>query len=103
MLGDPIEAGALGAVLGTADGRGQPLVVGSAKTNIGHLEAAAGAAGLIKAMLALRHRPIPPSLHFCTPNPPIDFQSSEARRVGKGVVRTCTSLGWTDCEQKKTK
>src|SRR3546814_16372264 len=79
MLGDPIEAGALGAVLGTADGRGQPLVVGSAQTNIGHLEAAAGAAGLIKAMLALSHRTIPPSLHFCAPNPHIPFQALTLR------------------------
>lgn len=72
-LGDAIEAKALGAVL--ADGRppGSRCLVGSVKTNIGHLEAAAGIAGLIKTALALRHREIPPSLHFTAPNPHIPF------------------------------
>jgi len=79
MLGDPIEAGALGAVLGDAEGRERPLVIGSAKTNIGHLEAAAGAAGLIKAVLALGHRRIPPSLHYLSPNPHIDFPALNLR------------------------
>jgi acyl transferase domain-containing protein/acyl carrier protein len=79
MLGDPIEAGSLGEVLGGAVGRSRPLLVGSAKTNIGHLEAAAGIAGLIKAVLALRHREIPPSLHFLSPNPHIDFPGLNLR------------------------
>ncbi|MEZ0362621.1 SDR family NAD(P)-dependent oxidoreductase [Mycobacterium sp. pUA109] len=72
-LGDAIEAKALGAVL--ADGRppGSRCLIGSVKTNIGHLEAAAGIAGLIKTALALRHRHIPPSLNFTTPNPHIPF------------------------------
>jgi acyl transferase domain-containing protein len=64
-LGDPIEVGALGAVFGE---REEPLLVGSVKTNIGHLEAAAGMAGLIKTVLALQHGEIPPSLHFHQPN-----------------------------------
>lgn len=73
QLGDPIEAGSLGAVLGRAPGRATPLIIGSAKTNIGHLEAAAGVAGVIKAVLALHHGVIPPSLHFHNPSPHIDF------------------------------
>ncbi len=71
-LGDRIEAGALGAAVSSAS-RQEPCWIGSVKTNIGHLEAAAGMAGLIKAVLALRHRQLPPSLHFETPSPMIDF------------------------------
>ncbi|MEM9460818.1 MAG: acyltransferase domain-containing protein, partial [Myxococcota bacterium] len=72
-LGDPIEAEALGQILGVAAGRQRPLLVGTAKSNIGHLEAAAGVAGLIKASLVLEHGIVPPSVHFETPNPHIDF------------------------------
>ncbi|MFG1372207.1 type I polyketide synthase [Xanthobacter oligotrophicus] len=67
MLGDPIELRALGAIYG-AD-RSAPLLVGSAKTNFGHLEAAAGVAGFLKVVLALRHGEVPPNLHFSAPNP----------------------------------
>lgn len=70
-LGDPIEMGALGAVFGQ---RQQPLAVGSVKSNIGHLESAAGIAGLIKVVLSLQHGEIPPSLHFQEPNPYIDWE-----------------------------
>ncbi|MFC5143575.1 type I polyketide synthase [Streptomyces aureoversilis] len=72
-VGDPIEAAALGTVLGAGAGRDpeQPLRVGSAKTNVGHLEGAAGITGLLKAALALRHRELPASLNFETPNPAI--------------------------------
>ncbi|MGF1430572.1 type I polyketide synthase, partial [Kitasatospora sp. LaBMicrA B282] len=70
-VGDPIEAAALGAVVGAARPAGRPLAVGSVKTNIGHLEGAAGIAGLLKAVLALRHRELPASLNFRTPNPEI--------------------------------
>ncbi|MFG1675366.1 type I polyketide synthase [Micromonospora sp. NPDC049282] len=66
-LGDPIEAAALGTVLGGAGRAGEPLRVGSVKTNIGHLEAAAGIAGLLKTVLAISHRELPPSLHFTAP------------------------------------
>ncbi|MEU6378905.1 beta-ketoacyl synthase N-terminal-like domain-containing protein [Streptomyces sp. NPDC046909] len=62
-LGDPIEAGALGAVLGTGRDPDQPLLLGSVKGNLGHLESAAGIAGLVKTVLALHHDRIPPSLH----------------------------------------
>ncbi|MFH8371469.1 alpha/beta fold hydrolase [Streptomyces sp. NPDC018031] len=73
-LGDPIEAGALGAVLGSGRGRApdQPLLLGSVKTNLGHLEAAAGIAGLIKTVLALHHDEIPPQLHFTAAGPHAD-------------------------------
>ncbi|MGO8962191.1 SDR family NAD(P)-dependent oxidoreductase [Mycobacterium sp.] len=85
FLGDAIEANALGTVL--ADGRppGSPCLIGSVKTNIGHLEAAAGVAGLIKVALALRHRVIPPSLNSTEPNPEIPFDNLPVR-----VARTLT-------------
>ncbi|MGH7031396.1 MAG: type I polyketide synthase, partial [Stellaceae bacterium] len=76
-LGDPIEANALAAVLCRERPAEKPLRIGSVKTNIGHLEAAAGAAGLIKLALALHHRWIPPSLHFRSPNPEIDFAGAK--------------------------
>ncbi|MEM7346235.1 MAG: aminotransferase class III-fold pyridoxal phosphate-dependent enzyme, partial [Chloroflexota bacterium] len=72
-LGDPIEINALNAVFGERD---MPLWVGSVKTNIGHLEGAAGVAGLIKTVLALQHNQIPPHLHFQKPNPLVDWQQS---------------------------
>ncbi|HEY6551293.1 MAG TPA: beta-ketoacyl synthase N-terminal-like domain-containing protein, partial [Solirubrobacterales bacterium] len=70
-VGDPIEAAALGAVLGSARSGDNPLAVGSAKTNVGHLEGAAGITGLIKAALAIEQREIPASLNFERPNPEI--------------------------------
>ncbi|MFE5581447.1 beta-ketoacyl synthase N-terminal-like domain-containing protein, partial [Kitasatospora sp. NPDC056531] len=72
-VGDPVEAAALGAAYGTADGRTAPLAVGSVKTNLGHLEGAAGIAGLLKTVLAIRHRELPPSLNYDVPNPEIPF------------------------------
>ncbi|WP_309112042.1 SDR family NAD(P)-dependent oxidoreductase [Saccharothrix sp.] len=72
-VGDPIEAAALGASIGTLKRSGDPLVVGSVKTNIGHLEAAAGITGLVKTVLAVAHRELPASLNFETPNPAIPF------------------------------
>jgi len=70
-LGDPIEVHALGAVFGEGRGPEHPLVLGSVKTNIGHLESAAGVAGLVKVVLALQHREIPPHLHLHELNPDI--------------------------------
>lgn len=70
-VGDPAEAEALGEVLGRH--RKERLPIGSVKTNIGHLEAASGVAGLLKAQLILDQKRIPASLHFRTPNPDIDF------------------------------
>ncbi|MEX2500726.1 MAG: beta-ketoacyl synthase N-terminal-like domain-containing protein, partial [Trueperaceae bacterium] len=78
-VGDPIEAEALGGALSTGRPDERPCLIGSAKTNIGHLEAAAGIAGLIKTVLALRHRQIPPSLHFDEPNPSIPFDDLKLR------------------------
>ena len=92
-LGDPIEMAALMQAFasGGATAKGQ-CAIGSVKTNIGHLDAAAGVAGLIKAAMALRHRTLPPSLHFEQPNPQIDFENSpfyvntEARPWPKGAA-----------------
>ncbi len=78
-VGDPIEAKALGNVLGADRPPGQYCVMGSVKTNFGHLEAAAGTAGVIKAALVLQHRMIPPNLHFLNPNPDIPFEELQLR------------------------
>ncbi|HTL34798.1 MAG TPA: beta-ketoacyl synthase N-terminal-like domain-containing protein, partial [Kofleriaceae bacterium] len=67
LIGDPIEAAALGAVVG--EGRTSPCLLGSVKSNLGHLESAAGVASVIKSVLALTHGTIPPSLHYTVPNP----------------------------------
>ncbi len=75
-LGDPIEVGALASVL--AEGRTEALTLGSVKTNIGHLEAAAGIAGLIKTVLALQHQAIPPHLHLNAVNRNIDLEAIPA-------------------------
>jgi acyl transferase domain-containing protein/acyl carrier protein len=75
-VGDPIEISALTNAFRTMTERGGFCAIGSVKTNIGHLDAAAGVAGLIKAVLALQHRQIPPSLNFAQPNPAIDFSTS---------------------------
>jgi amino acid adenylation domain-containing protein len=74
-VGDPIEAAALGAALGRNRRPDEPCWIGSVKTNIGHLEAGAGIASLIKVALALKHRRIPKQIHFASPNPNIDFPS----------------------------
>ncbi|WP_433325200.1 thioester reductase domain-containing protein [Spirillospora sp. CA-294931] len=84
-LGDPIELRALEAVVGRHHGDGAPLLVGSVKTNIGHLEPAAGVAGLIKVVLALRNRRIPPHLHFTSPNPNVDWDRLHIRVAAEGT------------------
>ena len=78
-VGDPIEAHALAAALCEDRSEEAPLLIGSVKTNLGHLETAAGVAGLVKALLVLKHRRIPASLHFETPNPNIDFVALKLR------------------------
>jgi acyl transferase domain-containing protein len=80
-LGDPIEANALGAVFAAGREAGQELLIGSVKTNIGHLEAGAGIAGVLKVALALYHGAIPPSLNYIEPNPMIDFDQLRLRVV----------------------
>lgn len=75
-LGDPIEMAALNEAFHAATATTNHCAIGSVKTNVGHLDAAAGVTGLIKTILSLRHRKIPPSLHFEQPNPEIDFANS---------------------------
>lgn len=78
-VGDPIEANAIGSVVSKGRRKGRPCVIGSVKTNIGHLEAGAGIAGLIKAVLCIRNRQIPPNLHFQAPSPLIAFDELQLR------------------------
>ncbi|HEX3783567.1 MAG TPA: beta-ketoacyl synthase N-terminal-like domain-containing protein, partial [Pseudonocardiaceae bacterium] len=104
-VGDPVEAAALGAAYG-AHRAGGPLLVGSVKTNIGHLEGAAGITGLLKTVLAVHHRELPPSLNYERPNPDIDFDALNLRvlrepmpwpasRVWAGV--SSFGVGGTNC------
>ncbi|SFS90053.1 type I polyketide synthase [Saccharopolyspora flava] len=85
-LGDPIEAEALGEVLGESRAERRPLLVGSVKSNLGHLEGAAGLVGLIKVVLAMRHGRIPASLHAAEPSPHIDFDAARLRIAGTGAA-----------------
>ncbi|MBM7442933.1 acyl transferase domain-containing protein, partial [Streptomyces sp. HB132] len=78
-VGDPVEAAALGAVIGSSRPPSMPLRVGSAKTNVGHLEGAAGVTGLIKVILALKTGELPPSLNFDKPNPAIPLDDLNIR------------------------
>jgi acyl transferase domain-containing protein/acyl carrier protein/short-subunit dehydrogenase len=101
-IGDPIEAAAIGAIYG--QGRGKPLPIGSVKANLGHMESAAGMAGLVKAVLALKNRALPPVLHPHTPNPHIDFANLNlelvpeyrvlAKEEGKPLVAGVNSFGF---------
>jgi phthiocerol/phenolphthiocerol synthesis type-I polyketide synthase E len=75
-LGDPVEIAALTQVFRASTSKKNFCAIGSVKSNIGHLDTAAGVAGLIKTVLALKHAAIPPSLHFELPNPQIDFANS---------------------------
>ena len=79
IVGDPIELNAAAAVYGRGRGAERPLLIGSVKTNIGHLGPAAGAAGLIKAALAMRHGLIPRHLNFKNPNPRLDWDRLPVR------------------------
>ncbi len=82
-VGDPIEATALSRAIGQARPSDSPLLIGSVKTNIGHLEAGAGVAGVIKTALALGHGRVPPSLHFETPTPYVAFDELNLKVVTK--------------------
>ena len=84
-LGDPIEADALAAVLAPTEQR--PCVLGAVKTGIGHLEAAAGIAGLLKVVLALRHDRIPPNRNFTAYNP-------NSAALGRGLVVPTEAMAW---------
>lgn len=86
-LGDPIEAESLGIVLGNAPGRLSPLRVGSIKSNIGHLESAAGVMGFIKLLLALKYESLPATLHLTQPNTRIDW-------TGLNILPVTQTLAW---------
>jgi acyl transferase domain-containing protein/acyl carrier protein len=90
-LGDPIELEALDAVFGTARPPDRPLVLGSVKTNLGHLESASGVAGLMKVVLALRHGVIPPHLHFTSLTPRVSLR-------GPTPVVPTSALPWPAVE-----
>lgn len=75
ILGDPIEATSLGKVLGPGRDSATPTLLGSAKTNFGHTESAAGAAGLIKVVLSMTNDVLPPSLNYTAPNRYVDFDA----------------------------
>ncbi|MGD9621705.1 MAG: type I polyketide synthase [Mycolicibacterium sp.] len=84
-LGDPIEVQAAAAAYGDSRDADRPLLMGSVKTNIGHLESASGAAGLIKVVLSLQHGLLPPSLHFDNPSPHIPWDTLSVRVVNEAV------------------
>ena len=94
VLGDPIEVQALAGVYGANHSEERPLLIGSVKTNVGHLEAAAGVAGLIKTVLALQHGHIPPHLHFTEPNPYIPWEELPVTVVTEGAA-------WPDYEKRR--
>lgn len=104
-VGDPIEMEALGAAFGPSRDPARPLLVGSVKTNFGHLEAAAGVAGMMKAVLALKHGVIPKHRNFSVPNPDIDWANlpvkvtSEATEwpevEGKPPIAGVSGFGWS--------
>ncbi|MFF9003966.1 beta-ketoacyl synthase N-terminal-like domain-containing protein [Streptomyces achromogenes] len=111
-VGDPIEASALGAVLGAGRSDSDPLV-GSAKTNVGHLEGAAGIVGLLKVALSISRREIPPSPNYASPNPDIPLDAlrlrvqsergawpHEDRRLLAGV--SSFGMGGTNCHMVVT-
>jgi acyl transferase domain-containing protein/NADPH:quinone reductase-like Zn-dependent oxidoreductase/acyl carrier protein len=94
-VGDPIETRAIGAALAQRRGKDSPLPIGSVKSNLGHLEAASGVAGLVKAMYVLQHRVVPATIGIKTLNPKIEFQNwnldvvtqnRKLRQTGKLVV-----------------
>lgn len=110
-LGDPVEVAALTQAFHASSAkplRRRSCALGSVKTNIGHLDEAAGIAGLIKAALALRHRAVPPTLHFRRPNPQIDFDSGpfhvntellewSARETPRRAGVSSFGMGGTNC------
>ncbi|HZC09928.1 MAG TPA: polyketide synthase Pks13 [Mycobacterium sp.] len=103
VLGDPIEAQALGRVIGRGRPADKPALLGAVKTNVGHMESAAGAASLVKMVLALQHDKLPPSINYAGPNPYIDFDAVHLRfldtaadwpRYGGYAVAGVSSFGF---------
>ena len=103
VLGDPIEAQALGRVIGRGRPADKPLLLGAVKTNVGHMESAAGAASLAKMVLSLQHDKLPPSINYAGPNPYIDFDASHLKvldtvadwpRYGGYAVAGVSSFGF---------
>ena len=93
-LGDPIEVNALASVFASSHNTENPLFIGSVKTNIGHLESAAGIAGLIKLVLSLQNQQIPKQLHYQTPNPHIDWKALPIKVVD-------TPIAWLRGEKRR--
>jgi len=81
VLGDPIEAEALGRVVGRGRPADRPALLGAVKTNVGHMESAAGAASVAKVVLALQHDKLPPSINFAGPSPYIDFDANRLKVI----------------------
>ena len=79
ILGDPIEADALGQVVGRGRSADQPALLGAVKSNVGHLESAAGAASIAKMVLSIQHDKLPPSINYSGPNPYIDFDKEHLK------------------------
>ncbi|MDF5712720.1 MAG: beta-ketoacyl synthase N-terminal-like domain-containing protein [Rhizonema sp. NSF051] len=100
-LGDPIEVRALGSVLSEGRSKENPLIIGSVKTNIGHLEAAAGVAGLIKVMLSLQNKEIPPNLHFNQPNPDINWDALPVVVPSSRMPWSSVSESHSDTQEKR--
>ena len=85
VLGDPIEAEALGRVVGRGRPADRPALLGAVKTNVGHLESAAGAASMAKVVLALQHDKLPPSINFAGPSPYIDFDAMHLKVIDQAT------------------
>lgn len=85
VLGDPIEAEALGRVVGRGRPADRPALLGAVKTNVGHLESAAGAASMAKVVLALQHDKLPPSINFAGPSPYIDWDAMHLKVVDQAT------------------
>jgi polyketide synthase 13 len=81
VLGDPIEAEALGRVIGRGRPADRPALLGAVKTNVGHMESAAGVASMAKVVLALQHDKLPPSINFAGPSPYIDFDAMRLKVI----------------------
>jgi polyketide synthase 13 len=85
ILGDPIEAEALGRVVGRGRPADRPVLLGAVKTNVGHLESAAGVASMAKVVLALQHDKLPPSINFAGPSPYIDFDAMHLKVIDQAT------------------